>query len=338
MAAAHESGDHAAEHEQHAAISDLTFEQLRAEVMRLSRQMDAGSPLLTFLELRRVRDRIYTLLDRRLWPGEQSDLYFLCGCVNGMMGATAKRLGYLDAAEELLRAGSAYANIIDHDPLWAMLRLKLSCVMYHREQYTESRDMAADGLQYVSQGSQAAELHVWHARAAARLGDADTARQSISLADTAREDSDYRDDLLEIGGGFAVSRATHHVLAGRALVNVSGAERDAGVELEQAISLYDEGPGSGEEFWFAGKPLADINLALVRLRSGALDAAAAALEPALALPADQRISDITGPLADVRSELAAPVFRSSPQARALGEQIEAFGREAVTSGLRSLTG
>jgi tetratricopeptide (TPR) repeat protein len=337
MTAAHESGDHAAEHEQHAAVGELTFGQLRAEVIRLSRQMDSGSPLLTFLELRRVRDRIHTLLDRRLWPGEQSDLYFLLGCINGMMGATAKRLGYLDSAEELIRAGWAYANIIDHDPLRAMLRLKLSCVMYYRGQFSESRDLAADGLRYVSQGSPGAELHVWHGRAAARLGDADTARQSVALAGDA-QDSDYSDDLLEIGGGFAVSKATHYALAGRALIDVSGAERDAAAELEQAIGLYDEGPGDREEFWFAGKPLAGVNLAVVRLRSGALDAAAAALEPALALPADQRISDITGPLGDVRRELAAPVFQGSPQARALGEQIENFRREAVTSGLRSLTG
>jgi hypothetical protein len=337
MAAAHEGSDRAAEHEQHAAIGDLTFEQLRAEVVRLARQMDDGSPFPVFLDLRRLRSRIYTLLDRRLWPGEQSDLYFLLGCVNGMMGATAKRIGYPDAAEELIRAGWAYANIIDHNPLRAMLRLKLSGVMYYRERYTDSRDLAADGLRYVSQGSAGAELHVTLARAAARLGDVDTARQSVALADAAWS-SDYSDDVTRIGGGFTVSKATHHALAGRALVNASGAGQEAATELEQAISLYDAGPESGEEFWFAGKPLAGVNLALARLRSGALDGAAAALEPTLALPAEQRISDITGTLADVRRELAAPVFQRSPQARDLGEAIETFGREAITAGLHSLTG
>jgi hypothetical protein len=56
------------------------------------------------------------------------------------------------------------------------------------------------------------------------------------------------------------------------------------------------------------------------------------------LPPEQRIADLTTRLAQVRSELAAPVFRGSPQARDLGEQIEEFGRAAVTSGLHSLTG
>lgn len=69
----------------------------------------------------------------------------------------------------------------------------------------------------------------------------------------------------------------------------------------------------------------------------ALDAAAA-LEPALTLPAEQRISDITVRLADVRREFTAPSFHGSPPATALGESIETFTREAVTSGLHSLTG
>ena len=104
------------------------------------------------------------------------------------------------------------------------------------------------------------------------------------------------------------------------------------------VGLYDEGPRPGEDHWFAGKPLAGIDLAVVRLRAGALDAAAGALEPALSLPTAQRISDVTIRLAVVRDELAAPVFRGSPQARDMGAQIEDFGHEAVAAGLHSLSG
>jgi hypothetical protein len=38
----------------------------------------------------------------------------------------------------------------------------------------------------------------------------------------------------------------------------------------------------------------------------------------------------------VRLELAAPVFRGSPQARDLDERIEEFGRDSVTAGLQAL--
>jgi hypothetical protein len=58
----------------------------------------------------------------------------------------------------------------------------------------------------------------------------------------------------------------------------------------------------------------------------------------LILPPAQRVSTLTARLTRVRNELTAPVFRGSPQARDLGDQIEEFGREAVTAGLHSLSG
>jgi tetratricopeptide (TPR) repeat protein len=336
LMAAHEGSDHAEEHEQH-GIGEATLEQLRADLVRLSSVSDTGAPLSAFLDMRRVRDRIYRLLDRQLWPGEQADLYFLLGCLNELMGLTANRLGYPDAAEELIRAGWAYANAIDHNPLRGMLRARLSYVMYWRGWYSESRDLAADGLRYASQGLVGANLHLEHARALARLGEPDAARREVGLAHAARE-TDYSDDLIEIGGEeFALSRAATCSMAGGALAEV-GDGREAAGELETAVSLYDAGPGPGEQHGVAGRALAGADLAVVRVRSGALDGAVAALEPVLILPPAQRVSTLTARLARVRNELAAPVFRGSPQARDLGDQIEEFGREAVTAGLHSLSG
>jgi len=333
---AHESSDHAEQAGQ-PGIGDVTFEQLRADVTRLSHLSATGEPFAAFLELRRVRDRIYRLLDRRPWPREQTDLYFLLGCLNGLMGVCAHYLGYQDAAEELHRAGWAYANAIDHRPLMARLRCELSSVAYFRGRFADSRDLALSGLEYLSVGPEGSHLHFNHARAAARLGDADDALQAVRDAHEARDDG-YRDELLEIGGQFAISEATFYCKAGAALAATAGAEREAAQELERAIGLYDEGPGQGEDHWFAGKPLAGIDLAVVRLRSGALDAAVTALEPTFSLPAAQRISDVTIRLTAARAELAAPIFRGSPQARTLGEQIEEFGRETIVTGLHSLPG
>jgi tetratricopeptide (TPR) repeat protein len=334
--AAHEASEHAAEHEQ-PAIGEATLEQLRADLVRLSGLSSTGSPLSAFLDMRRVRDRIYRLLDRRLRPREQADLYFLAGCINELMGLTANRLGYPDAAEDLIRAGWAYANVIDHNPLRGMLRARLAYVMYWRGWFSKAGDLAADGLRYASQGLPGTNLHLEHARALARLGDGDAARRAVGLAHTAQE-SDYRDDLMEIGGEeFALSRASAYSMAGCALAEIEGAEREAVAELEHALSLYDEGPGPGEQHGFAGKALAGADLAAVRLRSGALDAAAAALEPVLSLSPSQRISTLTVRLARVRNELTAPIFRGSSQAADIGDQIEEFSREAVTSGLHSLS-
>jgi hypothetical protein len=336
LMAAHEGSNHAEQAEDH-GIGEATLEQLRADLVRLSGLIDTGAPLSAFLDMRRVRDRIYRLLDRRLWPGEQADLYFLLGCINELMGLAANRLGYPDAAEELIRAGWAYANAIDHNPLRGMLRARLSYVMYWRGWYSQSRDLAADGLRHASRGLVGANLRLEHARALARLGDPDAARREVGLAHAAQE-ADYSDDLTEIGGEeFALSRAAACSMAGGALTEV-GDGREAAAELETAISLYDAGPGPGEQHGVAGKALAGADLAMVRVRSGALDGAVAALEPVLILPPAQRVATLTARLTRVRDELAAPVFRGSPQARDLGDQIEEFGREAVTAGLHSLSG
>ena len=336
LMAAHKGSDHAEQAGEH-GIGDATFEQLRADLVRLSHLTDTGQPFAVFLDMRRVRDRIYRLLDRRLWPREQTDLYFMLGCLNGLMGVTAERLGYPDAAEELIRSGWAYAIAIDHRPLLAQLRQQLSYVAFWRGRTMESRDLAASGLEYLTQGPVGADLYLKYARAAARLGDADAARQAVTDAHNARE-HEYRDDLLDIGGEFAISLATHHGFAGAALAEIEGGEPQAADELERAISLYNDGPGPGEEHWFGGKPLAGIDLAAIRLRSGALDAAIAALEPVLTLLPAQRITALVTRLTLVRTELAAPVFQGSMQARALDERIEEFGRESIAAGLHSLSG
>jgi len=337
LMAAHEGSDHAEEFEQH-GIGEATLEQLHADVVRLSSLSDAGAPLAAFMEMRRVRNRIYRLLDRRLWPREQADLSFLLGCINGLMGVAAWRLGYPDAADELIRAGWAYANAIDHGRLRATMRVKLSANMYWRGWFGESQDLAADGLRHVTRGSLAADLNLNYARSSARLGDADAARRAVGLAQDAN-DSDYSDDLVEIGGEeFRLSQATQHTMAAHAFIELDGGDREAAVELEQAIGLYDDGPVPGERHWFGGKALASTDLALVRVRSGALDAAVAALQPVLILSPAQRVSEMAGRLARVRDELTAPVFHGSPEARNLHEQIEEFCRDAVTTGLHSLAG
>jgi hypothetical protein len=95
-------------------------------------------------------------------------------------------------------------------------------------------------------------------------------------------------------------------------------------------------PATPARAYFGAKALASIDLTAVRLRSGALDAAAAAVTPVLSLPVAQRISSLTPRLRLVRTELATPVYRGSAQARELDERIEEFTRDSVTAGLHGL--
>ena len=73
-------------------------------------------------------DRMHDALDRRLWPKDVTELYFLLGCLNDLMGCLAADLGYAAAAEELARAGWAFAVVTGHQGLMAKLRLDLAAL------------------------------------------------------------------------------------------------------------------------------------------------------------------------------------------------------------------
>jgi predicted negative regulator of RcsB-dependent stress response len=292
-----------------------------------------GEPFPLFREMRRVRSRMYAALERRLWPRDQSELYFLLAALNCLMAVAADDLGYRPAAEELARAGWAYAVVIDHRPVMAHLRLHLSRISYSQRP-RHSRDLAASALEYVADGPNAAYAQLMYGRAAAHLGDAHAARRAITAASDAR-DRDHHDDLLEIGGEFDLSRATQQYLAGAALIEVPDAEADVVTELEQAVDLYAAGPGTGETHGFGMQALTRIDLATAQLQTGQLDAAAA-LAPVLALASSQRIDALSPRLDRVRAELARPRYQGSSQASDLDERIEDFSRDTIGRELHEL--
>jgi transcriptional regulator with XRE-family HTH domain/tetratricopeptide (TPR) repeat protein len=334
--AAHDGSEHAEQAEQR-DIGEATLEQLRSDVIRLSHDYMTGEPFHLFQEMRRVRNRMYAALDRRLWPRDETDLYLLLGCLNCLMAAAADDLGYPHASEELIRAGWAYAVAIDHGPLMANLRADLAHVAYWRNRPRQSRDLAESGLRYLAGGPTAAELHLKYGRAAALMGDTDVARRAISQAWDARE-LPNQDDLLQLGGEFGLSRASQQYLAGSILLEISAAERDAIAELERATELYAAGPAAGEDYGFEMQMRAHIDLALARLRVGELDAAKPALRPVLALPPGKRIDPLPQRLEKVRAELASSRYHGSPQASELAEEIESFSRDTIVGALAALPG
>jgi transcriptional regulator with XRE-family HTH domain/tetratricopeptide (TPR) repeat protein len=335
LMAAHESSESASRAEER-GIGDMTLEQFHADVSRLSREYMTGDPFALFLEMRRVRDRMDSVLERRMWPRDARDLYLLLGCINDLMAIAAYDLGYSSAAEEFLRAAWMYAVAADHHALMARVRVDSANNVYW-DQPKRSAELAVNGLEYLSEGPGGAYIFLKRGRAAARIGEADTARRALAQAREAH-DPDYSDDLLTIGGEFNFSRASHRYLAGATLIEIPGAEQDAGTELEQAIELYDRGPEPGEDHAQSSMMCARIDLASARLRAGQLDGAATALDPVFSLPTALRRSGYTRRLRRVRKELAAPIFAGSSQANALAERIEEYGREAITAGLHGLSG
>src|SRR5260370_12639475 len=137
--------------------------------------------------MRRVRGRMYTAPDRRLWPRDATELYFLLGGVNGLMACAAEDLGYPQAAEELVRAGWAYAVAIDHRPLMGYLRARLASISLWEGRPRQARYLALDGLRYLPAGTGAARLHLIAGQTAAESGDAEGTRAAVPPAAEGRE-------------------------------------------------------------------------------------------------------------------------------------------------------
>jgi transcriptional regulator with XRE-family HTH domain len=70
LMAAHEGSEHAEQAERR-DFGDITLEQLRADLIRLSAELMTGDPFSLFQEMRRVRERVYRLFEGRLRPGDQ---------------------------------------------------------------------------------------------------------------------------------------------------------------------------------------------------------------------------------------------------------------------------
>ena len=332
LMAAHEGSDHA-EHAERRDIGDATLEQMRDDVIRLSHAYMGGVPFPLFQEMRSVRARMYAALDRRLWPRDATALYFLVGGLNGLMSQAAQDLGYPRAAAELVRSGWGYAVAIDHRPLMGYLRAGLADISHWQGQPRKAHELALGGLQYLPEGPGAARLHLLRAQAAAGFGDADEARRAVTDAAEARHRGPADELQTEIGGQLAFGGAKQAYLAGSTLTQLPGSDTPAVGELGSAIGMFETGPA--EERSYGCEAIARINLALIRIRNGDLDTDD--LRPVFGLPADKRIDALRQRLAIIRTELAKPQYQGSARANGLDEQIENFGREMISAGLREIT-
>jgi phage terminase Nu1 subunit (DNA packaging protein) len=91
------------------------------------------------------------------------------------------------------------------------LRLQLASVVFWQNRPRQARQLAEDGLRYLQDGPNAAHLHVKYARAAARLGDAEAARQAITQHSPQARGVDER---IEEFGQEAIAAELHSLSGG----------------------------------------------------------------------------------------------------------------------------
>jgi len=309
-------------------VADATIGQYQAQARRLATvfEYELSFPLL--LETRRLRDRVTARLRGHQRMDQAKDLYLLAAQVCGLLGWMTGDLGNYRAADTHAWTAWMCAEQAGHDGARAWVRATQAKLAYWDGRYTESAQLAEDGLGHDSPDSARVFLSLFRARALARTGRREESGQALIQAGRER-DHVSSPDLL--GGVWELTPARYHGLVASTRLLLD--DPDAAVtEGAEAIALSEAAP-PGRRHLYA-ELLVRTDQAQAHLKQPDLDGAASTLRPVLGLAADMRTEPILQQLHRLRRWLSLPGFAATPKARDLQDEIEAYDRDAL---LRQIT-
>lgn len=304
-------------------VADATVERYATQVRQLSRDFEYAPPLPLLLETRRLRDRVASQLRGHQRLDQARDLYLIAAQVCGLLAWMSGDLGSYRAADMHAWAAWMCAEQAGHDGARAWVRATQAKLAYWDGRYSESAQLAEDGLRYECTDTAHAFLALFRARALASAGRRDEAGQALTQAETERERA-AGSDL--VGGVWGLTPGRYHGVAASVRMLLDKPAQ-ALAEASQAVALSESAPAAERHIY--SEMLARIDQAEAHLRLPDLDAASAALRPVLDLHPDSRIDPVTQRLRRLGPVLAAPGIAGSREASELQEEIETYCGEAI---------
>lgn len=311
-------------------VGTEALDQLRADVCVLANDY-LREPLAVIMgDLIETQENVFRLLEGRQRPGQARELHVLAGVVSGLLAKTSQDLGRMHDAMTQARTLYVCADNADHVPLRAWARGLQSLIAYWADRPQEAVRYAQAGTDLVARqnGSVGAWLAGLEARAWAMLGAATETTQAVARCEERRARLEP-DDLDAIGGLLSFGVAKQHYYTAGALVLIDGEETSAQAEAARAIELFESSDAQVRPF--GDEAGARSELALARVRGGAVDGAWQALAPVLELAPDKRIGGIVTSVVRVHEALRARPYASSPVARDFRGQIEEFCQVPVSA-------
>ena len=240
----------------------------------------------------------------------------------GLLAWETGDLGDYRAADTHAWTAWMCAEQAGHDGARAWVRATQSKLAYWDDRYTESAQFAEDGLRYSAADSGRVMLAVFRARALARTGQWEDARQALNQADS--ELGAPAPGLL--GGVWGMPPVRYYGMAANTQMLLE-APAQVLADARQMIALTEAAPpGERHILTYAH---AHVDSAIAHLQQGNLDGAATSLRPVLDLPPDVRNDPILQHLTRFRRLLAQPAYADAPLARDAQEEIETYRREAL---------
>ncbi|MFJ4007386.1 hypothetical protein ACIPWL_28565 [Streptomyces sp. NPDC090023] len=279
---------------------------------------------LIWEDLLATQDQVFRLLEGgRVRPSQLRDLNYKGAVLSFLVAKGFNDMGSHHQAQTMTRVAAACAKDAEHAGLIALTDGLKSLIAYWAGRYGDAYHYAGQGVEMAThlQGTVGVWLMGLQARAAAALGDSEPARTANRQADERRERV-VPDDLDALGGLFTypVEKQLYYSVECEALLGNGSAET---LDLaERAVEGFSDPTAASWAFGdLAG---AQCDLALVRLFSGDLDGAAAAMRPVLDLPVSHRNNGIVVSAQRVRAALANGSVNGAVVARDLTAEIEAF--------------
>jgi hypothetical protein len=324
MTAGRESAEHALNSA--AALEPAALEALHAEAGRLARAYYTSAPLALLNDLVRLRDSIYSQLDRTQKPRQRAELYLIAGQVCGLLSSVAFDLGHPETAEELARSAYTYGSVIDHASLCTWARALTMSVLLWGGRYREVVTVAGRAVDLAPVGTPRARLYAVRARALAYLGAAQEAADDLD-ASADELDRSGRDELMDgTGGELGFDRTRRALCAGAAYVALRDGARGQ-LEAETALSSFAAQPVA--QRWRAGELSARVDLSTARALSGDLAGAEHALTPVFSLPAEHRTEALTQRMENLARLVAAKPYRGANESRRIAGAVYDFTAHAL---------
>jgi hypothetical protein len=305
-------------------VGDDTLGVLDDEVRRLVAEYPRVPLSTVWPDLLETQEQVFRLLEGgRVRPSQLRDLNVAGAILSFLVAKGFNDMQDPHEAMTMTRVAAACARDAEHPGLIALTEGLKSLIAYWAQRPEDAYHYASQGAETAAtlQGTVGLWLLGLQARAAAVLGDEETVHAANRQAADRRE-TVVPDDLDGLGGLFTYARAKqlYYSVEAQALLGNGGVQLAA--QAEEAVQGFSD--PTAPDWAFGDLAGSQCDLALVRLYSGDVDGAAAAIRPVLNLPASHRNNGIIVSAMRVRNSLTAGPVRTAVAARDLRAEIEAF--------------
>ncbi|WP_344807756.1 helix-turn-helix domain-containing protein [Microlunatus ginsengisoli] len=288
-------------------------------VMQIARGYDSASRTAAFRHAQAMRQLAAHLADTTSRPSELADIYLALGQLDALMASLAFDLGSWEAAAQLARASTRYADLAGHTSLHAWtLGLEATLAFWSGDGH-RALDLANAALAIAPAGAPRFRLRHIAARAHGVLGDAHATRRVLEQACDDRDTADTsRDELHDvIGGEFAFGDARAAACAGAAWLRL-GRGREALADTQRALAFHFSGAAPTSPGVVHG---AGVDTAAAFLLQGDVTSAECFLRPVLELDSDPINCSLGG-----RLDSVAELLEHTPgaAASALGTDVRSW--------------